>query len=167
MKKNALLFLVFVAPNLFAQTNCACCDTHHGQFDFWIGEWNVFDTMGNQIGESKIMKTENNCLVLEKWKGGSGVTGTSMNFFDSSDSTWNQLWVDNTSSILRLKGHFVSGKMILKSEGIKGQKLDIYFNQISWFKNQNGSVTQVWEIIDKDGQLLRLLFKGIYQPKNE
>lgn len=43
-----LFLLVFVASISFAQdsTSCACCDVQHDQFDFWVGDWIVYDTAG-------------------------------------------------------------------------------------------------------------------------
>jgi hypothetical protein len=161
---TALLFLL--VSNLFAQTDCSCCDTFHKQFDFWIGDWTVLDTLGNKVGENQISKIEDNCIVLEHWKGAKGGTGTSMNYYDNSDSTWNQLWVDNKGSILKLKGRFTSGQMVLKSDMIKGQKVDYYYNQITWSQNEDGTVTQLWEIYDNTDKLLKMLFKGIYNKKN-
>jgi hypothetical protein len=160
---TTILFLL--AGNLFAQTNCSCCDKFHKQFDFWIGDWIVSDTLGNKVGENQISKIEDNCLVLEHWSGAKGGTGTSMNYFDNSDSTWNQLWVDNRGNILKLKGLFTSGQMVLKSDLIEGQKVD-YYNQISWSQNEDGSVTQLWELYDNTGKFLKTLFKGIYHKKN-
>jgi hypothetical protein len=124
------------------------------------------DTLGNKVGENQISKIEDNCIVLEHWKGAKGGTGTSMNYYDNSDSTWNQLWVDNKGSILKLKGRFTSGQMVLKSDMIKGQKVDYYYNQITWSQNEDGTVTQLWEIYDNTDKLLKMLFKGIYNKKN-
>lgn len=164
MLNTAILFLL--AGHLFAQTDCACCDEFHEQFDFWIGDWAVFDTLGNKVGDNRISKIEDHCIVMEHWKGAQGGTGTSMNYFDKADSTWNQLWVDNSGSILKLKGRITSGQMVLRSDMVKGQDVDYYYNQITWFPNEDGTVTQLWEIFDDSGAILRTLFKGIYHKKN-
>jgi hypothetical protein len=49
---------------------------------------------------------------------------------------------------------------------IKGQKVDYYYNQITWSQNEDGTVTQLWEIYDNTDKLLKMLFKGIYNKKN-
>ena len=159
------IFIFLIVGNTFAQSNCLCCDSLHKQFDFWVGEWIVKDTTGNRVGENIISKIQENCVLLENWKGAQGGTGTSMNYFDKSDSTWNQLWVDNKGNVLKLKGKFASGKMVLKSELIKGKKVDFYYNQISWYQNNDDTVTQLWEIYDENGNLLNTVFKGIYYRK--
>ena len=55
--------------------------------------------------------------------------------------------------------------MILSSELMPGQKIDFYRNRITWTKNEDGSVTQLWEIVDKQDKLLSIAFKGIYKQK--
>lgn len=165
MKFFKTILLFFIVGNNFAQTNCLCCDSLHKQFDFWVGEWIVKDTTGARVGENTISKIQDNCVLLENWKGAQGGTGTSMNFYDISDSTWNQLWVDNKGNVLKLKGKYASGKMVLKSELAKGKKVELYYNQITWSENKNGTVTQLWEVYDDSGKLLNTVFKGIYYRK--
>ena len=56
MKILITLLLFPLASIVSGQTNCACCDELHKQFDFWVGNWVVKDTLGNKVGESKISK---------------------------------------------------------------------------------------------------------------
>ncbi len=159
------LLLAIISFAATAQTNCACCTEFHKQFDFWVGEWNVFDTAGNLVGENSIAKLENNCLVSEHWRGVKGVTGRSYNYFDLADSTWNQVWVDNTGTNLVLKGAAATNSMTLKSKLTKGTRIDWYYNVIKWTRNPDGSVTQLWQILDKDNKLVMIAFEGIYRRK--
>ena len=107
---------------------------------------------------------ESNCILLEQWKGSGGGTGSSINYYNKADSSWNQTWVDNKGSVLELKGKLENGVMVLKSELLQGQTAK-YFNQISWTPNEDGSVVQLWEIYGEDKTLLKTLFKGIYTSK--
>ena len=43
----------------FAQDNCPCCTDNHSTFDFWVGDWVVYNTLNNVIGENKIVKLIN------------------------------------------------------------------------------------------------------------
>jgi len=148
---------------VFAQGDCPCCDEPHRQFDFWVGEWTVKDSLGNPLGENSISKMEGNCIVTEHWKGAQGGTGSSWNYYDKADSTWNQVWIDNSGGILKLKGRFENGAMRLKSELTKGRKIDWYYNRITWTPRMDGTVTQVWEILDADGNVRAIAFSGIYK----
>ncbi|TBW27964.1 hypothetical protein [Gramella sp. KN1008] len=167
MKQLLALVLFFCIIGLTAQneTDCNCCSPEHRQFDFWLGDWEVYNSEGEKIGENLIEKIEDNCLISEKWKGKKGSTGRSFNYFDPADSTWNQLWISNTGNILKLKGKAKANKMILKSHIVNGEK-GKYYNQITWTQNGDGSVTQLWEILDENDKFLSETFKGVYRKKD-
>lgn len=162
-----ILISYLLTIQIFAQNSgssqCACCDENHNQFDFWIGEWAVYDTLDNLVGNNKIVKMYENCLIQENWVTKGKNRGTSYNYYDPSDSTWNQLWIDNQGTILKLKGNYRDNKMVLKSELLKGKKVDWYYNRITWQKNDDGSVSQIWDILDNHNKLIRNLFIGIYK----
>jgi len=52
--------------------------------------------------------------------------------------------------------------MTLKSELIEGNNKN-YYNQISWIQNEDGSITQLWEIYDEHYIKISEVFKGIYK----
>jgi len=172
MKASYIIILILLLPiQFFAQNSqaskCACCDDNYNQFDFWIGEWAVYDTLDNLVGTNKIIKMHENCLIQENWVSKGENKGTSYNYFDPSDSTWNQLWIDNQGTILKLKGTYQANKMVLKSKLQKGQKVDFYYNRITWQQNDDSSVSQIWDVLDKNDNFLKNLFTGIYKPINK
>ncbi|WP_186757156.1 hypothetical protein [Echinicola salinicaeni] len=160
------LFLVFIHQNIQAQAECNCCTQSHFQFDFWLGEWNVYDTDGKKIGENHIVKLEAGCLVRENWKGKSGVTGSSYNFFDPADSSWNQIWVDNQGNNLKLKGKASSNSMVLQSEISQSPDGTWQINRITWTVGSDGNIIQLWEVLDKNQEVKSIAFKGIYKKKS-
>ena len=93
------------------------------------------------------------------------MTGTSYNYYNSVDSTWNQLWVDNKGNSLVLKGYYDAGKMILKGTEKKGPKGKLYYDRITWQKMKNGNINQVWDIVDDKGNILSCAFNGIYKRR--
>ncbi|MCI5054717.1 MAG: hypothetical protein MRY83_01345 [Flavobacteriales bacterium] len=157
-----LVLSIVLQSDTFGQ-NCPCCDDFHKQFDFWLGDWTVYDTADNKVGENTIIKLENSCLLKENWKGSSGGTGTSFNYFDKTDSTWNQTWVDGSGNVLKLKGNLIEGKMVLKSELTPGQKVALYYNQVTWTPGSDGSVQQLWQTFDEKHNLLGTAFLGVYR----
>lgn len=166
MKTVLLIFcLSFIGFANAQSDDCPCCDKLHRQFDFWIGHWNVFDTSGNQVGENEIVALENHCIINENWTGGQNTTGKSYNYYDRSDSTWNQVWVDNAGQPLVLKGTWNGESMVLKGPLKKGQQVKSYQNVVTWTPNEDGSVQQLWELKDENGTVLRTVFLGIYRKK--
>ena len=120
MKKLALLsiFSFFFSQCAFTQdetVDCTCCAEEYRQFDFWIGDWVVTDSTGKELGTNLIHSIQDGCGFQENWKS-TKMTGTSYNFYNATDKSWNQLWIDNKGGSLELKGSLVNGKMILKSE---------------------------------------------------
>lgn len=170
MKRVTILFfllLIFNTTKLMSQTkenNCVCCSENYNQFNFWLGEWDVYDSANNLVGTNSISKQYNNCVIQEKWISEGKNRGTSLNFFDKSDGFWHQIWVDNSGYILNLKGKFINGSMILKSEIIENEKGN-YYNQISWTKNTDNTVTQLWEVFSENNDKLSEAFRGIYKKR--
>ena len=64
-----ILILFSVTNTLNAQTDCPCCDETHQQFDFWIGDWIILNSLGNMAGENKVSKIEDGCIITEHWTG--------------------------------------------------------------------------------------------------
>lgn len=145
--------------------DCKCCTEHHDDFDFWIGDWTVYNTNGKIVGTNKISKLYDKCVLREEWQSKSTNKGTSNNFYNPQDGTWNQVWVDNSGFSLFLKGGLEDDKMVLKSELLEGKNGN-YYNQITWTPNNDGSVTQLWEYYKEDGTLIQQAFKGIYKKDN-
>ncbi len=162
------IFVIVALPillyDLQAQ-DCACCSESHQQFDFWVGDWIVYDTLGNLVGENTIEKLVTECVLSEYWRGGSGGVGRSYNYYNLADSTWNQVWIDASGANLVLKGRLVGKSMVLQSELLSGQKIDWYRNRITWIPNIDGTVTQLWEILNKEGKVINQAFQGIYKKK--
>jgi len=100
-------------------------------------------------------------LITEKWVSVSGNIGTSYNYFDVSDSTWNQVYIDNAGTVLLLKGNSVDDSMILSSDLVQSTT-NSYRNRITWSQDSTGNVTQLWEIIDVNDSLLQVAFEGTY-----
>jgi len=162
-----IIYIAFSGIALGQKNNkdCFCCTEKYQQFDFWLGDWNVYDTLGNFVGENKIISMQDHCILQENWKSKFS-TGTSYNYYNQADSTWNQLWVDNRGRPLVLKGGFVDDKMILRSELTKGQKIKEYYNQITWQKMPDETVVQIWEALDPNLKSIAVIFKGIYKKKH-
>ena len=46
---------------------CNSCTEKHQQFDFWLGNWNVYNTDGKLVGTNTISKGYGDCLLKEEW----------------------------------------------------------------------------------------------------
>lgn len=143
-----------------------CQSEAHRQFDFWIGEWEVSDTAGVVQGHNTIDSAAGACMLTEYWRGAGGGDGRSINYYDPTDSLWHQTWIGSNGFILHLKGGIDDDgrSMKLKSEPFQGQNGQSLQHQILWRPNpKNGTVIQVWTVLDDGGNAVRTLFFGVYQ----
>ena len=165
MKKMKLLLLLLLIGGIAnGQTqNCACCTEDHKAFDFWIGNWEVTNTDGSAAGKNTIEKIQNGCVLSENWTSANGgFTGTSVNFYNQRTKEWEQLWVDNAGNQLKLKGKKAGNQMILSSDEFKRNDGLLYVNRITWTANEDGSVRQLWEVMQKDS-VVSVAFDGLYK----
>ena len=103
---------------------------------------------------------------MENWTGAKGTTGTSMNYYDPKDDSWNQIWVDNGGTRLILKGKWDGTNMTMgDAGGVQGN--ENIKNSISWTPNDDGSVTQIWRLINNSNGSEKVIFEGLYRRKKE
>lgn len=154
-----------ISFNVLLAQQQPCQSEQYKAFDFWIGEWMVTDTVGNPLGTNSIKKEESGCLVTEHWTGQSGGTGSSMNYYNPADSSWNQLWVSSNGFILKMKGEANLNQMVLTSDLSKNQTGQSIYHRITWTLNDDQTVTQLWQVLNDQKQVLSEAFRGIYAKK--
>ena len=95
------------------------------QFDFWLGEWDVY-AEDKLIAFSSIEKITNGHIILENYEQAE-YSGKSINYYDPYIKKWRQNWVDSLGTIGDFTGechdgvmryigesHFVDGRRILR-----------------------------------------------------
>ena len=83
---------------------CADDSIYH-QFDFWVGDWKVYNKTGAQVGTSHIESILGKCVILENWTDYFGNGGKSFNTYNSNTGKWEQIWVDDQGTVT----HYVNG----------------------------------------------------------
>jgi hypothetical protein len=172
MQRRTILAAVVVlaavasAQGLGAQASpptFGCPAPEHQQFAFWVGDWNV-TVQGNQAGTNKVTLEENGCLIHEHWTGARGGTGQSFNFYDRTMGKWHQVWVDNQGSYLHLTGTYADNRLTLlgTAPGSDGQPQQ---QRLSFFRNADGTVRQLWESSPDEGKSWQVVFDGLYRRK--
>ncbi|MBT8063316.1 MAG: hypothetical protein KJO85_11575 [Gammaproteobacteria bacterium] len=144
------------------------CENNPGfnDFDFWVGEWNVYSNDENRIfaGTNSITKHYNNCLIKEQWEGANG-GGFSINFYNPVRGQWRQVWVANGYSIDYAGGLNDEGAMVMKGE-IDGYQTNTKTKfRGKWTAEDNGDVIQRFETYDAANDAWNLWFEGRYVRK--
>lgn len=148
------------APLGLAETSTiACQEPIYHQFDFLVGEWQVVSEDGTVVGDNSISRQLDGCLLEEDWRGVSGERGRSLIFYDKYIKSWQQTWMDNRGSSLRLEGGWRDGYMLLS-----GQKPNsTEFHEISWQLLPDGSIKQHWRMTTNQGKSWMNRFTGYYK----
>jgi len=162
-----IFFVIAMTSSINAQndTTCNCCTEKYTEFDFWVGSWNVTNPDGTVAGKNIIDKVQDNCILRENWTSSRpGYRGTSHNFFNSKTQQWEQIWVDNQGQSLHLKGNRKGNQMILRTDDETNKEGQIFFHRITWTKNKDGTVRQLWETITNNKDI-SIAFDGLYRKE--
>jgi Tfp pilus assembly protein PilF len=136
------------------------------QFDFWLGEWDVKNTLGQQAGQSSIQLILGQCVLLENWTNAGGGSGKSFNVFNRQTRQWHQTWVDDQGSFTEYKqGEYKDGKLSFLAEqaGPNGQK---QWQRMTFFNLSPERVRQLGETSSDDGKTWQISFDLLYQRKS-
>lgn len=149
-----------------ARRNTTPCEfkEEHRQFDFWIGDWDVFTPTGQQAGTNNIEKIVNGCVIYENWTSATGGVGKSFNFYDASDDKWHQLWVDGQGNVLRMSGTYKDGVLDYTGE-TPTEDGAARSERLRFFDLEGGLVRQLWEQSSDGGKTWTTAFDGEYRPK--
>lgn len=160
-----------------------CTAPEHREFDFWIGEWTVYQAgsttagaanssaggaaagtnTGTVAGTNSITREMGGCVLHERYRTPNGYTGESFNIYDASRKRWHQTWVDSGGVLLVLEGGLTDGRMVLSGQ-TTGADGTVTTQRISWTPNADGTVRQLWESSKGNGAWT-VAFDGVYVRK--
>jgi hypothetical protein len=151
-----LIFLLSLhSHSLFSQSARSPCKTDplYRQFDFWIGDWEVFAPNGKKTGDSKIEMILDSCIILENWKSVAGVyTGKSFNTYNAVTRQWQQTWVDNFGGTTEyLEGKYENNKMTFLTKPFDFAKDTIAVRKLTFYNISPERVRQHAEITKDNG----------------
>jgi hypothetical protein len=128
----------------------APCDTpQHHQFDYWVGDWQVFDADSQQlVAVDRVEKHAEGCIIQQNLtfitdmyrRPGVNyrLAGIGVNRFDGE--AWLQIWADNQWGAIVMRGTAdANGSMTFKSI-IPSRNRDL---RIIWEKRADGTVRNV------------------------
>lgn len=144
-----------------------CHDAMHRQFDFWLGEWNVFNPAGDQVGTNVVESELDGCVVAENWVSAAGIPGRSINTFDSETGQWHQTWVSaRRTGHLRMAGGLDDqGRMVLEGRREAQAGFDL-FDEFRWTVLGPDEVVQVGTLTVPAADV-ELSFTGIYRRADD
>jgi hypothetical protein len=158
MKKFILLIAVVCYGNILHAQKLPCSNPVYRQFDFWIGEWEAFDTNGKKAGDSKISIILDSCIILEEWTSASiqqglRYAGKSFNTYNAGTKQWQQTWADNAGgSNEYLLGKFENNQIIYSSTPFNFSKDTTAIRKMTFTNLSPGKLRQHGEISKDNGE---------------
>ena len=100
----------------------ACAAPPYHAFDFWIGDWDVFE-VGNpmRVAHARIDSILKECVLREDYRANDGHEGQSFTIYDSTREVWHQTWVTSQGVLLEIEGKSENGQIVLSGENQKGE----------------------------------------------
>lgn len=143
----------------------ACTAPEFGQFDFWVGYWDVYPTGSDKlVAHSRIEKLYNGCAIRENWMPLSGNTGGSLNTYVAGAKEWRQLWTDSAASWAEFRGRFDGTAMVLTGTGFAANG---GLTRMRYSRNPDASVRQLGENSSDKGVTWTPSFDFTYRPARE
>ena len=163
----ALTFTLGGTMTASTAQSASCASPEYRQFDFWLGDWEVFNFSGGKkgalAGTNQITKELGGCVLQEHWTGSQGGHGTSFNTSQPNEKKWHQDWVDDSGTFLNLIGEFKDCSMVLSGEQPGAGITD----RITWslVDNDPKQVRQFWQQSRDGGKTWSVAFDGLYVRK--
>jgi CubicO group peptidase (beta-lactamase class C family) len=116
-----------------------CTQQEYGQFDFWLGEWNLVSSSGQSSGDrSSVKLATGDCVVEETYLPTSG-GGVSRSMYDARSGEWARVWIEPGRMLIFVNGGLDNGDMIMTG-GTTG--IGQFTNRTVWQPRADNSVRQ-------------------------
>jgi hypothetical protein len=146
----------------------ACGDSaRYQELDFWVGEWDVY-VGDRRVGHNRIEKILDGCAIMEHWTARDGGAGKSL-FFVDYNGHWVQVWVTQWA---RTPGGVKEKLMVsdapegtVRFQGvIRHPEAGEWLDRTTLTPNEDGSVRQLIEVSEDNGETWNPTFDAIYRP---
>lgn len=153
MKKNVLTAVLICKVILLSAqiTPRPCTAKEATQFDFWVGNWNLYsaDTL---TGTNTIYKVMEGCTIQENFSNrDASYIGKSWSVYSPQAKLWQQTWIDNQGAFIYLSGKFENGVMTLFTEPRKLPNGAEIINRMIYHSINQESFDWEWEASSDKG----------------
>jgi hypothetical protein len=135
------------------------------QFDFWIGDWDVFNNLfpNNRVGTSHIQNVSGECTILENWESyNNPFTGKSQNWYDTTTKKWTQLWIGSGGGVTYFReGEYKDGAMRFVYSPVNAQGQTI-MGRFTFYNLGKNKVRQFCENSNDNGKTYQTVYDFIY-----
>ncbi|MEZ5344854.1 MAG: tetratricopeptide repeat protein [Pyrinomonadaceae bacterium] len=137
------------------------------QFDFWLGDWDVF-VGGNKVGENLIELDTQGCTLVENWTNNGGGKGKSLNVYNAAKKKWQQFYVGGQGGVLEFDGNYKPDEKIMyftaETTGPNGVKT---MHILDFHDLPDKTVRQRWQQSTDGGKTWNNVWDSIYKKKGK
>ncbi len=146
-----------------SKTSAYCTAAEYHQFDFWIGDWDAYDSDNPtaKVAHTRVDRILDGCVLREDYQGADGHQGQSFSIYDQSRNVWHQSWVTNRGEVLVIEGKFQNGEMVLS--GVDHAKGGHALVRGSW-KSVNDGVRETAVTSNDGGKTWKPWFDLVFRP---
>lgn len=140
------------------------CDApEYRQFDFWIGDWDVFEVDGTRpVAHVQVERSLDGCVLHELYEDDSGLRGESLSMFDRTRHVWHQTWMTNGGQLVTVEGDWQEGVMSMRGRS-SGNGEDSLV-RATW-KPAGGSVRETASTSRDRGHTWNKWFDLVFRPR--
>ncbi|MDO3628692.1 hypothetical protein [Mucilaginibacter sp. BT774] len=166
MKTLVTMLLIIAGVHAFAQQSQSCStEPHSHDFDFWIGEWDVYQTgTTTLVGHSIVESISGGCGILENWTSVKGSTGKSINYYNPATGKWEQDWIGTGGGPQRyLNGIYKDSVMHFTYEATANNKP--VTGNFKFYNIDKNTVRQYQGVNNDDGKTVTVSYDFTYVRK--
>jgi hypothetical protein len=159
----AVFFLATGIASAQSAPQPVCVTDEYRQFDFWVGQWDVYDPRTNElVAHSLIEKLYDGCAVRENWLPLKGKGGGSLNSYRADRRQWIQIWTDWQNAFNEYRGGLENGSMVMTgtSTSAAGKESPA---RMTFEPQKDGSVIQTGYSSTDSGKTWQLNYQFVYR----
>jgi hypothetical protein len=143
-----------IAPN--------CATIHHREFDYFIGNFTVFNKAGKQIGTDEVTPEMESCALLEHWHGRK-VQGVGYSGYDDTRKQWVQTFFQNDGTFDIFYGNMTKDGMLIS--GIDYPKPGVTEYNRVLFRPLPRGFEEYWTASTDGRRSWKVVFDGFFQRR--
>ncbi len=141
----------------------SCVAPEYRQFDFWLGDWDVFEGGGaTKAAHVRVDRILDGCALREYYEDHKSLRGESLSIYDRSRKVWHQSWVTNQGQLLSIEGQMQGGEMVLRGSyrAMNGEETMV---RGTW-KREGVGVREI-AVTSSDGKTWKPWFDLSFRPR--